>query len=98
MSASSVSGSWELGRADGNDVPGLEPEDAPMTKDHARLTVLLDAAKKKEFDELCAALGTNASQVVRELILHYLASGHEEPNLLSRAMAPKGNLGRRGTD
>ena len=69
-----------------------------MTKDHARLTVLLDAAKKKEFDELCAALGTNASQVVRELILHYLASGREEPNLLARAMSAKGKPRRQGTD
>jgi hypothetical protein len=53
-----------------------------MTKDHARLTVLLDATRKKQFDELCAQLGTNASEVVRELILHYLASGQDEPNLL----------------
>jgi hypothetical protein len=44
-----------------------------MTRDHARLTVLMDAEKKKEFDALCAALGTNASQVVRELIADYLA-------------------------
>jgi antitoxin component of RelBE/YafQ-DinJ toxin-antitoxin module len=69
-----------------------------MTKDHARLTVLLDAAKKKEFDALCAELGTNASQVVRELILHYLASGEQEPNLLARAMSAKGKPGTRGSD
>ena len=56
-----------------------------MTKDHARLTVLLDATRKKEFDELCASLGTNASQVVRDLIQHYLESGPVEPNLLPPA-------------
>jgi hypothetical protein len=44
-----------------------------MPKDLARLTVLLNAEKKKAFDELCAELGTNASQVVRELIARYLA-------------------------
>ena len=56
-----------------------------MTKDHARLTVLLDATRKKEFDELCASLGTNASQVVRDLIQHYLESGPVETNLLPPA-------------
>lgn len=48
-----------------------------MPKDLARLTVLLDVDKKKDFDQLCANLGTNASQVVRELIARYLA---EDPS------------------
>jgi hypothetical protein len=52
-----------------------------MPKEHARLTVLLDAGKKKEFDQLCAELGTNASQVVRELIGHYLAGSPQQPAL-----------------
>jgi hypothetical protein len=54
-----------------------------MPNEYARLTVLLDAQRKKEFDLLCAELGTNASQVVRELILHYLASSPQEQNLLT---------------
>jgi hypothetical protein len=53
-----------------------------MSKDQARLTVLMNIAKKKEFDELCASLGTNASEVVRELIVNYLSSGKPEPTLL----------------
>ena len=69
-----------------------------MTKDHARLTVLLDAGRKKEFDALCASLGTNASQVVRELILHYLASGHTEPNLLPPAAPAARKTPDTGTD
>lgn len=56
-----------------------------MPKDLARLTVLLDAEKKKAFDELCAELGTNASQVVRELIGQYLSGDPWEPGLRARA-------------
>jgi hypothetical protein len=39
----------------------------------ARLTVLIDAEKKKAFEELCAAQDITASQVVRQLIRDYLA-------------------------
>jgi hypothetical protein len=38
----------------------------------ARLTVLIDAEKKKAFEELCAAQDITASQVVRQLIRDYL--------------------------
>lgn len=38
----------------------------------ARLTVLIDADKKRAFDELCAAQDITASQVVRQLIREYL--------------------------
>lgn len=38
----------------------------------ARLTVLIDAEKKKAFDELCASQDITASQVVRQLIKEYL--------------------------
>jgi galactitol-specific phosphotransferase system IIB component len=38
----------------------------------ARLTVLIDADKKKAFDDLCAAHDITASQVVRQLIREYL--------------------------
>jgi hypothetical protein len=39
----------------------------------ARLTVLMDAEKKKAFEALCAAQDITASQVVRQLIRDYLA-------------------------
>jgi hypothetical protein len=38
----------------------------------ARLTVLIDAEKKKAFDDLCASQDITASQVVRQLIREYL--------------------------
>lgn len=38
----------------------------------ARLTVLIDAEKKKAFENLCAAQDITASQVVRQLIREYL--------------------------
>lgn len=39
----------------------------------ARLTVLVDPAKKKAFDLLCAKQDVTPSQVVRRLIRDYLA-------------------------
>ena len=39
----------------------------------ARLTVLIDAEKKKAFEQLCASQDITASQVVRQLIREYLA-------------------------
>ena len=39
----------------------------------ARLTVLIDAEKKKAFEDLCAAQDITASQMVRQLIRDYLA-------------------------
>jgi len=39
----------------------------------ARLTVLIDADKKKAFEDLCASQDITASQVVRQLIRDYLA-------------------------
>lgn len=38
----------------------------------ARLTVLIDAEKKRAFEELCASQDITASQVVRQLIREYL--------------------------
>ena len=38
----------------------------------ARFTILIDADKKKAFDELCAAQDMTSSQVVRQLIKQYL--------------------------
>ena len=40
----------------------------------ARMTVLMDPAKKKAFEDLCAAQDLTPSQVVRQLIRGYLAS------------------------
>jgi hypothetical protein len=39
----------------------------------ARLTVLIDADRKKAFEALCASQDITASQVVRQLIRDYLA-------------------------
>jgi hypothetical protein len=41
-------------------------------EDKARLTVLIDPAKKKAFEELCASQDVTSSQVVRQLIRQYL--------------------------
>ncbi len=38
----------------------------------ARLTILLDPAKKKAFEQLCAQQDTTPSQVLRQLIRDYL--------------------------
>lgn len=38
----------------------------------ARLTILLDPAKKKAFEQLCAAQDLTPSQVVRQLMRDYL--------------------------
>jgi hypothetical protein len=38
----------------------------------ARLTILLDPAKKKAFELLCAQQDTTPSQVVRQMIRDYL--------------------------
>lgn len=43
----------------------------------ARLTVLMDPAKKKAFESLCARQDVTPSQVVRRLIRDYLASNGE---------------------
>ena len=41
-------------------------------QDKARLTVLIDPAKKKAFEELCSSLDVTSSQMVRQLIREYL--------------------------
>lgn len=46
--------------------------DNRMEEKPARLTVLIDAEKKKAFEELCASQDITASQVVRQLIRDYL--------------------------
>jgi antitoxin component of RelBE/YafQ-DinJ toxin-antitoxin module len=44
-----------------------------MEEKPARLTVLIDAEKKKAFEDLCASQDITASQVIRQLIREYLA-------------------------
>ena len=43
-----------------------------MESKTARLTVLIDPAKKQAFEKLCAAQDITPSQVVRQLIRDYL--------------------------
>ncbi|MBG9386583.1 ribbon-helix-helix protein, CopG family [Caenimonas aquaedulcis] len=43
-----------------------------MEDNKARLTVLIDPAKKKAFEELCASQDVTSSQMVRQLIRQYL--------------------------
>ena len=45
----------------------------PVELKTARLTVLVDPAKKKAFEALCARQDVTPSQVVRRLIREYLA-------------------------
>ena len=45
-----------------------------MESKTARLTLLLDPAKKKAFEQLCAQQDVTPSQVVRRLIREYLES------------------------
>jgi antitoxin component of RelBE/YafQ-DinJ toxin-antitoxin module len=56
-----------------------------MEQKPARLTVLIDAEKKKAFEQLCAAQDITASQVVRQLIREYLNKhGVDQAPLLER--------------
>ena len=41
-------------------------------EDKARLTILIDPAKKKAFEELCYSQDMTSSQMVRQLIRQYL--------------------------
>lgn len=44
-----------------------------MEQKTARLTILIDPAKKQAFEKLCAQQDVTPSQVVRRLIRDYLA-------------------------
>lgn len=46
----------------------------------ARFTILIDADKKKAFDDLCAAQDVTASQVMRQLIKEYLERHGVQPS------------------
>jgi hypothetical protein len=49
------------------------PKNERMDDKPARLTVLIDAEKKKAFEDLCASQDITASQVLRQLIRDYLS-------------------------
>lgn len=44
----------------------------PMESKTARLTILVDPAKKRAFERLCAAQDLTPSQVVRQMIREYI--------------------------
>ena len=50
----------------------FEHRHSDMEEKPARLTVLIDAEKKKAFEDLCSSQDITASQVVRQLIKDYL--------------------------
>lgn len=53
---------------------------APIEDKPARLTILIDAEKKRAFEALCASQDITVSQVVRQLIREYLVKhGVEAP-------------------
>jgi antitoxin component of RelBE/YafQ-DinJ toxin-antitoxin module len=41
-------------------------------EEKARLTILIDPAKKKAFEDLCSSQDVTTSQMVRQLIRQYL--------------------------
>jgi predicted transcriptional regulator len=52
----------------------------------ARFTILIDADRKKAFDELCAAQDVTSSQMIRQLINRYLG----EHGVQDAPIAPPG--------
>ena len=64
-----------------------------MESKTARLTVLIDPAKKAAFEELCATQDLTPSQVVRQLIRGYLAE-HDATYSTSPA-TPRGPKSKR---
>jgi hypothetical protein len=62
----------------------------------ARLTLLIDPAKKAAFEALCARQDLTPSQVVRQLIRDYLAL-HGQHYVPSGAAARKGGARAKGS-
>lgn len=62
-----------------------------MENKTARLTILIDPAKKKAFERLCAEQDLTPSQVVRQMIREYLAQ-HEVQYGVATAPIGPGNL------
>lgn len=64
----------------------------------ARLTVLIDPAKKKALEDLCARQDITPSQLVRRLIRDYLAE-HGEPYIPSGLpILSSGQVAREASD
>ena len=62
----------------------------------ARLTILIDPAKKQAFEELCHTQDMTPSQVVRRLIREFMADNEPAAPAASRAPARKGASGGKG--
>jgi len=60
-------------------------------EDKARLTILIDPAKKRAFEELCSSQDMTSSQMVRLLIRQYL----EKHGVDYLASADRKKAGRR---
>jgi hypothetical protein len=61
-----------------------------MEKRTARLTLLIDPAKKQLFEEICAAQDLTPSQVVRRLIREYIIA-HAGNRTLPDWLTPAGS-------
>ena len=57
-------------------------------EDKARLTVLIDPAKKKAFEDLCSSQDVTSSQMVRLLIRQYLEKHGVQFELAARPVQP----------
>jgi len=68
---------------------------SPMELKTARLTILIDPAKKQAFEELCRAQDMTPSQVVRRLIRDYMEQEAPQAAPAKRAAARKAAPARR---
>jgi hypothetical protein len=57
----------------------------------ARFTILIDADRKKAFDELCASQDVTASQIIRQLIHQYMV----DHGVHEGSLAPRGKKASR---
>ena len=57
-------------------------------EDKARLTVLIDPAKKKAFEELCSSQDVTSSQMVRLLIRQYLEKHGVQFEFAAKSVQP----------
>jgi hypothetical protein len=60
----------------------------PMENKTARLTVLIDPAKKEAFEELCHSQDMTPSQVTRRLIREFMEQHAAAPALASSKTTP----------
>src|SRR6478672_2737480 len=62
---------------------------SPMELKTARLTILIDPAKKQAFEELCRSQDMTPSQVVRRLIRDYMEQQAPQATPARKAVARK---------